>query len=844
LATSKRRSTKSDAAPAAEAQTDQTDQTEATPVEGAKAATSTEAKPKRAARGGGSGSAGGGRGSSSGGRGSSGGRRGSSRERPAYVDAESKAKALGAAGKNLMVVESPAKARTLGKLLPKNFVVLASVGHVKDLPKNDLGVDVDKDFEPRYVSIRGKADVIKNIKTAAAKAKAVFLAPDPDREGEAIAWHLAETIREIKSRKADGGAPIHRLTFNEITQLAVRAALDNPRDLDMNLVNAQQARRVLDRLVGYQVSPFLWRTVRYGLSAGRVQSVALRLICEREKEIRAFQPEEYWTVEVELATAKGERFKAMLYRVEDRRVGTSEDGERILGPEAETLADELRRAHASVSEVKESERRRNPAPPFITSTLQQEAIKRFRFSSQRTMAVAQQLYEGLDIGREGVVGLITYMRTDSTRLADEAVAEIRELIQSLYGAEYVPETAPQYAKRESAQDAHEAVRPTLVAHLPEEMKKALSSEQQKLYGLIWARTMASQMAPARDLVTSVDIGAGRLILRASGTVPVFAGFRKVWGEDDEEKASRLPRLAKGEELSILDVKPSRHETQPPARYTEGTLVKALEEMGIGRPSTYATIIGTITTRDYVAKDRGKLTPTDLGMTVSDLLVERFNDIFEVPFTALMERGLDRVESGEEEWHELVRRFYGPFSKDLEKAEADRESLKKNLAVETEIPCERCGRKLVRKFGRHGPFLACPGYPECKFTRPVEDQEAPQQLDEKCTQCEAPLVVRSGRFGRFIACSRYPECKYTRPIGLGIPCPEPNCGGELVERRSRRGKSFYGCNRYPDCKFATWDRPVARPCEQCGAAFLVQKTSKKKGDYLRCLSCHHESVEAA
>ena len=772
--------------------------------------------------------------------------RGSGKDRPAFVDPESKAKALAAAGKNLMVVESPAKARTLGKLLPKNFVVLASVGHVKDLPKNDLGVDVDKDFEPRYVSIRGKADVLKNIKTAAARAKAVFLAPDPDREGEAIAWHLAETIRESKSKKKDvDGAPIHRLTFNEITQRAVRAALDNPRDLDMNLVNAQQARRVLDRLVGYQVSPFLWRTVRYGLSAGRVQSVALRLICEREKEIRAFTPEEYWTVEVELATAKGERFKAMLYRLDERRVGTSEKDERILGPEAEQVAEELRQASARVDEVKESERRRNPAPPFITSTLQQEAIKRFRFSSQRTMAVAQQLYEGLDIGKEGVVGLITYMRTDSTRLADEAVAEIRELVKARYGDDYVPENAPQYAKRESAQDAHEAVRPTVASHLPEEMKKWLSSEQQKLYGLIWARTMASQMSPARDLVTSVDIGAGRAILRASGTVPVFAGFRKVWGEDDEEKASRLPRLAKGEDLQILSVTPERHETQPPPRYTEGTLVKALEELGIGRPSTYATIIGTITTRDYVTKDRGRLTPTDLGMTVSDLLVERFNDVFEVPFTAQMERGLDRVESGEEEWHELVRRFYGPFSKDLEKAEADRESLKKNLAVETDIPCERCGRKLVRKFGRHGPFLACPGYPECKFTRPVEEQEAPQQLDEKCPQCEAPLVVRSGRFGRFIACSRYPECRYTRPIGLGIPCPEPNCGGELVERRSRRGKSFYGCNRYPECKFATWDRPVARRCEQCGAAFLVQKSSKKKGDYLRCLSCHHEwTVEAA
>jgi DNA topoisomerase-1 len=762
----------------------------------------------------------------------------------ARVDEESARKAARAAGKNLMIVESPAKARTLGKFLPKDFVVLASVGHVRDLPKNDLGVDIENDFEPHYVSIRGKADVLKNLKLAASKARAVYLAPDPDREGEAIAWHLAEALQDKKSKSK---TPVYRLTFNEITPRAVRVALEQPRDIDQNRVNAQQARRVLDRLVGYKVSPFLWQTVRYGLSAGRVQSVALRLICDREKEIRAFRAQEYWTIEAELETEKSERFRAAVVRVEKRRVGTAQDGERLLETEAQALAEELRAAaRAAVQEVKEQERKRNPAPPFITSTLQQEAFKRFRFTSQRTMAIAQQLYEGLDIAGEGSVGLITYMRTDSTRLADDAVAEIRAAIAERYGAEYVPEKPPRYSKREGAQDAHEAVRPTVVSITPESLGKALTAEQAKLYGLVWRRAVASQMTAARDLVTTVDVESGRLGLRASGTVPVFAGFRRVWGvdDDDEAKTSKLPRLAIGDALGIVDVVAERHETQPPPCYTEGTLVKALEELGIGRPSTYATIISTITTRDYVARDRGRLTPTDLGMTVSDLLTERFEDVFEVPFTAQMEEGLDRVESGAEEWHALVRRFYEPFSKDLEKAEAERDRLKRSLEVETDVPCERCGKLLIRRFGRHGPFLACPGYPECKYTRPVEEADAPQEIGEACKLCNAGLVQRTGRFGRFIACSRYPECKYTRPIGLGIACPRPACGGELVERRSRRGKVFFGCNRYPDCDFALWDRPVAQACPQCGAAFLVRKTSKKKGDYLRCVTCNAEPAGEA
>jgi DNA topoisomerase-1 len=745
-----------------------------------------------------------------------------------------------AAGKNLLIVESPAKARTIGKLLPRDFSVLASVGHIKDLPKNDLGVDVENDFEPRYVSIRGKGQIVKALKQAASRAKAVYLAPDPDREGEAIAWHLAEALTEARGKRDP--IPIHRLSFNEITSRAVRAALEHPRDIDQNLVNAQQARRVLDRLVGYKVSPFLWQTVRYGLSAGRVQSVALRLICEREAEIQAFVPQEYWTLEADLETGRGERFRAGLYRVEGRRVGTSQEGERLDEATARAHAAELEKTALAVSEVREQERRRNPAPPFITSTLQQEAIKRFRFSSQRTMVLAQQLYEGVDFGGEGSIGLITYMRTDSTRLADEAVAELRATITRQYGPEYLPETPPRYAMREGAQDAHEAVRPTDPGRAPQDVAASLTPEQAKLYGLIWSRAVASQMLPARDLVTTLDVSGGRFLLRATGTVPVFPGFRRAWGHDDEEVESRLPRLprlAAGHTLRLVGVRVERHETQPPPRYTEGTLVKALEELGIGRPSTYATIIGTIATRDYVQRDRGRLIPTELGITVSRLLAQQFDDIFEVPFTAQMEERLDQVEKGQAEWHDVVRRFYDPFSKDLAQAEAKREELKAALEVVTDVECQQCGRKLVRKFGRHGPFLACPGYPECKYTRPVEEPDEPETLDEKCPTCGGDLAVRRGRFGRFVACTRYPECRYTRPFGLGIACPEPHCGGELVERRTRRGKIFYGCNRYPECNFATWDRPVARPCPSCDASFLVAKSSRSKGEYLRCLRCRTE-----
>jgi DNA topoisomerase-1 len=741
------------------------------------------------------------------------------------------------AGKSLVIVESPAKAKTLEKFLGRDFFVLASYGHVRDLPKSGLGIDVENDFEPQYEAIEGKAKVLGHLKLAAGKARDIYLAPDPDREGEAIAWHLA-TALSGKDRR------MRRLTFNEITERAVKAALANPRDLDMNLVNAQQARRVLDRLVGYQVSPLLWQVVRYGLSAGRVQSVALRLVCEREAEVLAFVPEEYWTVEAELETESGERFKAQLFRVEDRKF---EDKELKAETECLRLIEEARKSEPVVVDVKETDRQSKPRPPFITSTLQQDAYGRLGFGAKRAMQVAQKLYEGIPIGPEGPVGLITYMRTDSTRLAGEAIAELREWIESSYGKDYLPGSPPVYGKRAGAQDAHEAIRPTSVLRTPDSVRRFLTDEQAKLYQLVWSRAVASQMNPARYKATAIDIGLGRLGLKATGSVLVFPGHLRAYGETDEERSSRLPPLAVGQKLRLVDLHAEQHFTQPPPRFTEATLVKALEELGIGRPSTYATIITTITGRDYVNRDGGRLVPTDLGMAVSKLLVRMFPDIFEVGFTRRMEEELDRIETGEDEWHTVIREFYSPFKKDLDRATADKKALRSSLEEKTTILCEECAKEgrgesfLVRRFGRNGPFYACPRYPECKYTRPVDESEIPEDLNESCPECkEGRLQARTGRYGRFVACSRYPACKFTRPLGLGVPCPIDGGKGELVERRSKRGKTFFSCNRYPECTYATWDRPVAgRPCPDCGFPFLSEKNSKKRGTFYKCQQCKHE-----
>ncbi|HYM81907.1 MAG TPA: type I DNA topoisomerase [Candidatus Limnocylindria bacterium] len=744
--------------------------------------------------------------------------------------------AAGAKGKSLVIVESPAKSRTLTKFLGRGFSVLASNGHIMDLPKGKLGVDLDNDFEPVYEPIASKHKAMSRIKEAAKHAERIFLAPDPDREGEAIAWHLQSSLQSLRR-------PFLRLTFNEITQRAVQHALEHPRALDMNLVNAQQARRVLDRLVGYKVSPFVWKKVRYGLSAGRVQSVALRLVCEREDAIRAFVPVEYWTLEADFFTPADERFTTRLVRVGDDDLEQGQMRGADAGALARSLAAELAGAPARVASVESTPKQVHPRPPFITSTLQQAAVNRLGFTSQRTMKVAQQLYEGVALGSRGSVGLITYMRTDSPRMAGEAIAAIRTWLEAHLGADYVPDSPRQFKSRKSAQDAHEAIRPTSVEHTPDSMRGFLNDEQFKLYDLIWKRAVSAQASSAEYQATTIEVESGRLGLRATGRVLKFAGFQKLYGldEEDDERDSRLPEVSEGLALRVAaetdgaepsaPVRPEQHFTQPPPRYTEASLVKALEEENIGRPSTYATIVGTITSRTYVERDGRSLKPTDLGMTVNKLLVEAFPDVFNVSFTAAMEEELDEIEEGKQEWHHVIHDFWGPFQKDLAQAEKST----KKVEEPTEIPCPNDGAMLVKKFGRRGPFLACPNYPTCKYTRPVDDAELPTPIEGQCPDCSASLVVRNGPYGRFISCSRRPDCKFTKPVTLGIPCPE--CGqGEIVERRSKRGKIFYGCTRYPDCTFAAWDKPRLTPCPNCGAPFLVEKETKKHGLVLRCVRC--------
>jgi len=753
------------------------------------------------------------------------------------VSARREAPPAGGRRKNLVIVESPAKARTIAKYLGPGFEVKASNGHVRDLPKSKLGVDVEKGFEPSYVLIKGKGKILKDLKMSARRAATVYLAPDPDREGEAIAWHLAETL-------GDDADDIRRLAFYEITKRGVTEALEHPRTIDMDKVHAQQARRVLDRLVGYKVSPFLWRTIRYGLSAGRVQSVALRLICEREDEIRKFVRREYWTIDTDLVTPAGDVFRARVQKKAGEKF--------VLENEAQARqdADALARETFAVSQVRTQEKKRNPVPPFITSTLQQEAFRRHKYSGQKTMVIAQQLYEGVEVG-EGATGLITYMRTDSTRVSADAIAEVRAFIREQYGEPYLPAEVKQYRSRETSQDAHEAVRPTSVARTPSSIRGYLDPDQYKIYELIWQRFVASQMNPALVLTTTVEITAGPYLLRASGSRVKFDGFARAYAttliEETGPEASKLPAVDVGDALKLKDILPEQHFTEPPPNYTEASLVKVLEEKGIGRPSTYATIVGTILARDYVTRDRGKLVPTELGMTVWKLLEQMFADVFDVEFTAKLESQLDRIETGKDPWVDVVTEFYDPFQSDLTKAESQQEKVRASLVQETDVDCPKCGSKMVKRFGRSGPFLACPRYPECKATMPLEEEGVPAEVPtQKCPLCGSAMRMRTGRFGKFLACSTYPECKGTRPFTLQIPCPK--CvQGDLVERRTRRGKPFFGCSRYPECDFAIWDRPVKQKCPSCDSPILVKKTSKAKGEYLQCPKCkiqiESESTEA-
>ncbi len=798
--------------------------------------------------------------------------------------------------RSLVIVESPAKAKTINKYLGRDYSVKASLGHVKDLPKKELGIDVDNGFEPTYEVIPGKTKVVSALKKAAKESDAVYLAADPDREGEAICAHLAEVLGRTKAERKK----IFRVLFNEITPKAIRAAFERPGQIDPHLVDAQQARRVLDRLVGYKISPLLWDKVRRGLSAGRVQTVALRLIVEREREIRAFDPKEYWTIHALLEAGEPPAFEAKLIKFKDEDIQIPNEAE------AQRIVAAVERGRWQVAEVTQKEKRRYAPPPFTTSKLQQAGYNRLRFTAKRTMMLAQRLYEGAELGEEGSVGLITYMRTDSVRVSNDALAQVRDWIGNSYGADYLPEKPNFYKSKKEAQEAHEAIRPTDVARAPDEVRKYLDEDLFKLYQLIWQRFVASQMVPAVFDQTTIDISAGDYLFRATGSVMKFDGYLTVYqaSQEDEEKdedagaeGRALPGVAEGEMLRLENLRPEQHFTEPPPRYTEATLVKELEEKGIGRPSTYATIISTIVEREYVSKDQGRFAPTMLGEKVSDLLVKSFEDIFDVGFTARMEEELDEIEEGKLPWKQSVKEFYERFELDLDKAEGEMQSYKAGIPtgekcekcgqgellerisrhgfflgcsrypdcdytrdlspeagteeVESETVteyCENCGREMTVRRGRFGPFLACTGYPECKTTRRLirgtrRARKPDEPLDEKCPECGSQLVRRHGRYGEFVGCSAYPKCKFIRAKTLGIPCLK--CGtGELVERMARKGRRrvFYGCSRYPECDFTTPHKPIAEPCPKCGAAFVVEKRGKS-GAVRACLKegCDWEAV---
>ena len=810
--------------------------------------------------------------------------------------------------KGLVIVESPAKAKTIQKYLGKGFTVEASLGHVKDLPKSTLGVDTSNDFETDYIVIPGKEKVVAKLKKLALSADNIYLAPDPDREGEAIAAHLADELDENGSKKkkaakkAKKGEPeppprIQRVTFNEITKRAVQAAFERPRAIDRNLVDAQQARRVLDRLVGYQVSPLLWDKVRRGLSAGRVQTVALRLIVEREREIKAFEKKEYWTIDAHLAASKPPAFDA-------RFVGKGEEKIEIPnGEEAEKIRTAIEKADWVVRSVDKKERRRNAAPPFTTSKLQQDSSRKLRFSVKRTMMIAQRLYEGVELGEEGSIGLITYMRTDSTRVAPEAIQEVREYVGKEYGPTYLPENPNTFKEKKEAQAAHEAIRPTSVIRHPDQIKQYLKEDEYKVYKLIWQRFVASQINPAVFDQTTVDIDAKAKAnevfwFRVTGSVLKFDGFLKVYeeskegkDEEDEELKHKLPALEAGQKLTLKELKPEQHFTEPPPRYNEASLVKELEERGIGRPSTYSAILSTIQERQYVQKLGGKFVPTEIGLVVTDLLVENFRDIFDVQYTARLEEELDEIEEGKEKWTDAMADFYKKFQKDLKYAEKHMENIKRmekptdekcelcgsplvikwgkhgsfyacstydkddpntckftkenpiNLPdldsadmQETgaaEEYCENCGRVMVLKRGRFGQFMACTGYPDCKTTRRLDQgKKVPDiPLDELCPKCGRNMMIRHGRFGEFTACSGYPECKYVKQNFIGVKCPDCK-DGELVEKRARKGNTFYGCSNYPKCKFTSANKPIPEKCPSCGSEFLVEK-NLKAGPVIAC-----------
>jgi len=731
-------------------------------------------------------------------------------------------------GKSLVIVESPAKAKTINKFLGSEYIVRPTGGHIIDLPPKEIGIDIENGFTPHYTVIKGKGKILSDLKKTAQNSDVVLLATDPDREGEAIAWHVANRI-------IGKNQPSFRILFNQITKDAVLEAIENRTELDLNKVNAQQARRILDRLVGYKVSPFLWKTIYSGLSAGRVQSVALRIIVERDAEIEAFVPVEYWVIRVMLATARNEEFEAKLVRHNDKAVQISNVGE------AEAIVRDLSAAVYRVQDITSKESKKRPSPPFITSTLQQDAARRLGFTVSRTMSIAQSLYEGVELA-EGSVGLITYMRTDSTRIAQEAINEVRDYVVQSWGREQLPDRPVIYRAGKGAQDAHEAIRPSSVLRTPASIGKYLSKEQLKLYTLIWNRFVASQMKPAVFNTVTVTIAADGYELRASASKVVFKGYLAVYDElketkkdsdDDDTLIANLPKnLVKNEPLSLRKINPEQNFTKPPARYTEASLVRELESQRIGRPSTYAQIIYTIINREYVTRSRGKLLSTELGRNVNRILVQGFPDLFNVKFTANMEEELDKIESGEHEWLYVVKDFYRPFSEALDSMNKQHKDLKKAFIEQTDQICEKCGSPMVIRWGKKGKFMACSGFPKCKNTRPLE-VEKHEVSDIVCDKCGSPMEVKSGKFGRFLACSNYPACKNIKPLSLGVKCPVEGCTGQLREKRTKRGKVFYGCSKYPVCTFATWEKPVNKVCENCGSPTLIEN---RNGETFTCPRC--------
>jgi DNA topoisomerase-1 len=728
--------------------------------------------------------------------------------------------------KDLVIVESPAKARTLTKYLGSDFVIEASVGHIKDLPAKKLGVNIEDNFNPEYEVIPGKKKVIDAIKKAARGAEKIYLAPDPDREGEAIAWHIAE---ELSGKKKE----VFRAVFHEITKNAVIQAIQKPVRLNKSLFEAQQARRILDRLVGYKISPLLWTKVKNGLSAGRVQSVAVRIICEREEEIRAFKPEEFWTIDARVKAKKPPAFLMRLAEIDGQKLKLTDE------EQAEKVCSDLKDAVFTVSRIEQKEVKRSPSPPFITSTLQQEAARRLHFSAKRTMSLAQQLYEGIPIGEEGPVGLITYMRTDSTRISEEALHAVRSFVQNNFSSEYVPEKPRYFKNKKSAQDAHEAIRPTYMEWTPEKVQPFLEKPHFLLYQLIWNRFVASQMAEALYNQTRVEsLVKKRYKFTVTGMTNLFPGYLALYqemkeedkeasspdSEEPEKEDGALPPLKEGDTLTLQEIIPEQNFTLPPPRFTESSLIKELEKKGIGRPSTYATIVSTIQEKEYVSKKKGRFIPTELGKIVTDILVQTFPEIMNVQFTAMMEDQLDHVEDGSVNWIDLLRNFYSQFEKRLSEAPTQMRNVRGEVKP-TDIHCEKCGAKMVIKWGKRGHFLACPNYPECRNTKEFEmDDEGnivlikKQVTEVKCEKCGSNMIVRNGKRGRFLACSGYPDCRNTKPYPIGVKCP--SCQGDIVERMSQKGRVFYSCSNYPDCKFMLREMPMKKSCPECNASFLI------------------------